>query len=152
MSIPLVSYCGASNHYHSAMNKDLHPWHGWGERLKTHLEQRDENLAKLSEKMTNRDGDPMAESTLRSWTNGTRKINLVDFIRLCSAAQADPALILFGRPLVPKGAADHLSALVTSLRAAEPLIPMYHPENERKPQRKALSRPNSKPSKARTHS
>lgn len=39
----------------------------------------------------------LAESTLRSWTNGTRDINLKDFFALCDAARIDPAHALFGR-------------------------------------------------------
>lgn len=39
----------------------------------------------------------MAESTLRSWTNNTRDINLKDFFALCDAADLDPVQVLFGR-------------------------------------------------------
>jgi hypothetical protein len=36
-----------------------------------------------------------AESSVRSWTNGTRQINLVEFLELCDAAGIDPAACLF---------------------------------------------------------
>jgi transcriptional regulator with XRE-family HTH domain len=36
-----------------------------------------------------------AESTVRSWLNGNREVNLTDFFRLCDAAGIEPALVLF---------------------------------------------------------
>jgi transcriptional regulator with XRE-family HTH domain len=47
------------------------------------------SLAKVAEKLGR------AESTVRSWTNGTRDINLAEYLELCKAAGIDPALVLF---------------------------------------------------------
>lgn len=74
------------------------------------------SLAGVSEKMG------MAESTLRSWTNGTREINLSDFFKLCAAAQLNPAQVLFGSvPLDPETRRS-LGELVTGVLDADPAI------------------------------
>lgn len=62
---------------------------GWGPRFRQLARAKGLNLAKLGETLG------LTEGALRHWTNGTREINLTDFIRLCTAADLDPALILF---------------------------------------------------------
>ena len=67
-------------------------WRGWGKRFRAECADRGLNLAMVAERLD------LAESTLRSWTNGTREINLADFFRLCNAADVDPKSILFMPP------------------------------------------------------
>lgn len=93
----------------------------WGVRLRDHLTENGETLANLAKKMRNpKTGDERVDVTLRSWVNGNRQINLSEFIELCLQARADPAFILFGRPLMREDVNDHLNALVHSLGSADP--------------------------------
>lgn len=62
---------------------------GWGERLRRHHKARGLSARQIAERAG------QAESTIRSWINGSRQISLDDFMRLCIAAEADPAEILF---------------------------------------------------------
>ncbi len=64
-------------------------WREWAKRFREECERRELSLAKIAERMDK------AESTVRSWTNGNRAINLTDFFRLCAAAEIDPQSILF---------------------------------------------------------
>lgn len=72
------------------MNKRSDQWRGWPTRFKSHLREFKQKHADISKKLE------ISEGALRHWLNGTRKINLEDFFRLCDAANADPVLILFG--------------------------------------------------------
>lgn len=63
--------------------------YGWGPRFREMARAKGLNLAKLAERMG------LAESALRHWTNGTREVNLTDFLHLCASADLDPATILF---------------------------------------------------------
>lgn len=63
---------------------------GWGPRFKRAIKAKGLNLSQIAEKLD------MSESALRSWTNGHREINLDDYLRLCSVAEVDPAVVLFG--------------------------------------------------------
>lgn len=65
-------------------------WRNWATRFREDCRQRELSLANVAERLD------MAESTIRSWTNGTREINLSDFFRLCAAAGVDPRIVLFG--------------------------------------------------------
>jgi len=69
--------------------------------------------------MVDEDGKPLAESTLRSWTNGNRQVNLADFMTLCVKAGADPALILFGRPLMRPELQKRVEALAQTMMEPE---------------------------------
>lgn len=62
----------------------------WGTRFREYVRAKKWKWAKVAE-MTG-----WTEPTIRSWTNGTRKINLDDFFILCRKTKADPAEILFG--------------------------------------------------------
>ena len=62
---------------------------GWGPRFRQMARDKGLNLAKLGEAMG------LSEGALRHWTNGTREVNLTDFVKLCDAADLDPAIILF---------------------------------------------------------
>lgn len=84
-------------------------WESWGTRLRAHLKKKKSNLAKLAEKVER------SEPTLRSWTNGTRQINLVDFFYICEAAEADPAIILFGTALLSQEQSKAIRDLASTL-------------------------------------
>lgn len=62
---------------------------GWGARFREQAKERGLSLGQIAGKLD------LAESTVRSWTNGTRDINLADFLKLCEAAEIDAALVLF---------------------------------------------------------
>lgn len=70
------------------MSKERTPL-GWGQRFRDLAKERGLSLGQLAERLDR------AESTVRSWTNGTRDINLSEFLELCTAAGIDPALVLF---------------------------------------------------------
>lgn len=91
LSIPYVSHGKRALPYASGVReKDKTPLK-WGTRFREALKARNSNLAKLAEhKKVDR-----SESALRSWTNGTRDINLSEFLQLCDAAGIDPAVVLF---------------------------------------------------------
>jgi transcriptional regulator with XRE-family HTH domain len=86
-SIPLVSDRLGARSYARRM-KEKTPL-GWGARFRQLAKGKKSSLAKIAERLGR------AESTLRSWTNGTRDINLAEFLELCDAAGLSPALVLF---------------------------------------------------------
>lgn len=63
-------------------------WQHWGARFRDQIKGK-KTLAEIAEKMG------QAESTLYSWTNGTRPIRLDDFFRLCETAEVDAVRLLF---------------------------------------------------------
>lgn len=75
--------------YRSRMAKDY--WRDWGTRFRRACRDKQSPLTtkEVAERLD------MAESSVRSWLNGTREINLSDFFLLCSAAGIEPASILF---------------------------------------------------------
>ncbi len=83
---------------------------GWGPRFKAALFSKGKTLRDVAEKLGR------AESSVRSWTNGTRLINLNEFLELCAAAGIDPAYTLFD------GSAD--SKFLEIGRAWEQATPM----------------------------
>lgn len=89
-------------------------WKRWGARFKEHAREKDLNLAKIAELMD------LSEPTLRSWTNGNRKINLEDFFALCAAAELNPATILFGMPIMTETQRNAIGQLATSVLEADP--------------------------------
>ena len=96
------------------MANNVEAWKFWGRRLRNHLRESDSNLAELAEKMDK------VESTLRSWTNGTRQINLSDFFEACQKAGADPAVMLFGHPIMSESLKKQLGNLAVSVFEADP--------------------------------
>lgn len=89
-------------------------WKKWGKRLREHIREKNMNLAKLAEKLE------LSEATLRSWTNSTRKINLEDFFLLCRTADLDPAVILFGMPIMSQEQRQNMGKLAISILEADP--------------------------------
>ena len=119
-SIPDVSNRLRHLGYDWAMEKRDDSWKSWGLRLRNHLKEHKSSLAKLADKMLDEDGEPIAESTLRSWTNGNRKINLEDFFHACKEAGANPAVILFGRPIMSDAMRKEIGDLVVAALEADP--------------------------------
>ena len=98
------------------MTQPVDSWKNWPARLKRHLKDSGQTLANLAGKVIDpKTKRPRSEAALRHWMNGTRLVNLNEFIELCRQARADPAFILFGRQLVDKDVAENLDALVKSL-------------------------------------
>lgn len=60
---------------------------GWGSRFRAMLNGK-LSLAEVAERFGK------SESGLRNWVNGSREINLSDFIKLCGSARLDPVLVL----------------------------------------------------------
>jgi transcriptional regulator with XRE-family HTH domain len=69
---------------------------GWGLRFRQFAKAKELSLAQIAEKLD------LSESAVRHWTNGTRDINLSDFLLLCRAAGLDPATVLFAGKVDPK--------------------------------------------------
>jgi hypothetical protein len=87
-AIPYVSDGNRPPKYHPAMSL-LDSWESWGRRLRQHVKDHEIKWEDVASELG------VAESTIRSWLNGTREINLSDFVRLCKAAKADASQILF---------------------------------------------------------
>ena len=115
-SIPCVSDGGGGGRYHLLMAKSTDPWATWGRRFRDHVKKKGWTWARVAE-MTE-----WSESTLRSWTNGTRSINLVDFFALCKKTEADPALILFGTSTLNSGQRELLRNVAKEFGASDTLI------------------------------
>jgi len=92
------------------MGKNGHEveWMRWGVRFRTALKLKHLNLSKIAEALD------MHESSVRSWVNGNREVNLADFFRLCDAADIDAREILFGSIVDEK-----LLALIEAWRHAD---------------------------------
>ena len=90
-TIPPVSDAMNGSDYARYMVREA-KWKNWGARFRMACRLKGLTLSKVAESMGN------AESTLRSWTNGTRQINLTEFFTLCDAAGIDPYPILFTAP------------------------------------------------------
>lgn len=131
-SIPIVSDGTNGRDYHAAMAPHKRAKPAWAGRLRDHLEENGQTLANLAQKIHNpKTGDERAEVTLRSWLNGNRQINLTEFLELCLQAAADPAYILFGRPLMREDVTDQLNALVKTFGAADPSAHDAYTKNAR---------------------
>lgn len=103
-----------------------HRWQNWGKRFKEMAQDNGHSLASLA--------DPMdrAESTLRSWTNGTREINLSEFFELCAAAGVNPSQVLFGGIPMNEETRQHLSKALQATLDADPVSKDSYPKMTRK--------------------
>lgn len=107
-AIPFVSDGRLPLAYHARMAKE--DWRTWGKRFKKHAYPK-HNLESLAETLGR------SAASLRHWTNGTREINLSEFIELCGAAGVDPALVLFGKPTIGEETEKRITdAVVGALR------------------------------------
>lgn len=61
-----------------------------------------------------------SESGLRSWTNGTREINLSEFFELCQVADVNPSQALFGDVPMDPDVKRQLSELAKTIIDADP--------------------------------
>lgn len=62
---------------------------GWGQRFRDLVKAKGFSLGQIAARIE------VSESSVRHWTNGIRDINLSDFLRMCRAANLDPATVLF---------------------------------------------------------
>ena len=93
-------------------------WKEWGDRLRAHMKKHHLRAATLAESLG------LAESTVRSWLNGTRPLNLIDFFSLCSKAGADPKTILFGPVQLSEKDREMLGPLVVNyINSSEAVTP-----------------------------
>lgn len=119
-SIPAVSDVPDGHVYPLQMAEKTGNWEHWGARLRAHVKDQQIQWAKIAE------GIEQAESTIRSWCNGTREINLRDFFRLCAAANAEPAQILFGRMTITDDQRMRLGNLVVSVLESDPTVAQHY--------------------------
>lgn len=121
LSIHDVSHRQPRLQYDCGMDKKPHAWLDWGNRFRAQAKEKGRSLAQVAALMISPETDEaLAESTLRSWTNGTRQINLSDFFWLCDTAEVDPAMVLFGQPMLTEVQREALGALTASLLEADP--------------------------------
>lgn len=126
LSIPTVSDNQGALPYYSLMEKD--DWKTWGPRFKALAKENGETLATVAEKMG------LAESTLRSWTNGTHDVNLADVMEMCAHADVNPALVLFNAPLMRPEIKSQLRDLAKNVFDADhSIVPGY--QKQAKPPR-----------------
>lgn len=88
MSIPYASLDVRNPPYPVGMPKKSE-WRHWGARFRNETGRKGVSTRNVAEKVD------QAESTVRSWINGTREVNLTDFFRLCDAAGIESALVLY---------------------------------------------------------
>ena len=67
----------------------------WAIRLRQHMAEHDISARQLSERLV------LGSATAGHWLNGTREPGVSDFLKLCEAAEADPAWVLLGRHQFP---------------------------------------------------
>lgn len=96
-AIPIVLPMGRWRPYHSGMET----WEAWGARLRRAYKGKKKRW-QLAKHMS------VSESQIGHWTNGTRDIGVRDLMRLCEFVGADPAVILFGGPVVPADAPEEV--------------------------------------------
>ena len=88
LSIPDASLHVRKPPYPEGMGKKLE-WRHWGARFRNEASRKKISTREAALRVD------QAESTVRSWLNGTREVNLADFVRLCDATGIDPELVLF---------------------------------------------------------
>lgn len=117
LSIHSVSDARDTFVYDCGMADTSQPWLDWGARFRRMIKDKGLSLAQIGERMT----PQRAESSLRSWTNDTRRVNLEEFFALCAAAELDPAVVLFARPVMTDRQHDAINTLVTEkMREPDP--------------------------------
>lgn len=89
-------------------------WRGWGNRLRAHAKSRKIPLRWIAGEME------LAESTIRSFTNGWRSPSLAEFFEMCRLVDADPATILFDSPTV--------SAVLQKMQPPHAATPQHTPK------------------------
>jgi transcriptional regulator with XRE-family HTH domain len=83
-------------------------WKGWGARFKAHMRTAKVTQERLAEKME------VTQGAIAHWLSGRRDINLADYFRLCTYADADPQKILFSTTAITSVAvAEALRTLAT---------------------------------------
>lgn len=89
-SIHHVSDLRRSGPYAGRMGEETDKTPGkWGTRFRALAKAKGWDLAKIAEAMER------SESGVRSWTNGSRDINLAEFLQMCKVVGLDPAVVLF---------------------------------------------------------
>ena len=88
LSIPYASPLVRKPPYPESMGKKSE-WRHWGARFRNEASRKGISTREAAARVD------QAESTVRSWLNGTREVNLADFVRLCDATGIDPELVLF---------------------------------------------------------
>jgi len=87
-------------------SKDWVRWGAvWGKRLRDFARSKGRNYLDVAEPMG------LSDSAIRSFTNGHRPPDLVEFMTMCELLGADPATILFGSPTVNDVVTQHFKAL-----------------------------------------
>lgn len=86
LSIPIASDAPGHGVYPSPVPKKTVM--GWGPRFRYAIKSRGLTVADVAEKIGR------AESSVRSWLNGNREINLSEFVELCASARLEPAAVL----------------------------------------------------------
>ena len=87
--MPMASYIVRAVIYPYRMGRktDRTVW-GWGGRFRAMIEAKDMTLGQVADRFGK------SESGLRNWVNGSREINLSDFVKLCASARLDPVMVL----------------------------------------------------------
>lgn len=89
-------------------------WQHWRQRAADWKREHQVSDAEIAERVGRK------RPTVNSWLN-KREPNLADFIAICEAMRADPAAILFGRPLVNPDEAREPPALYVEQLSPEAL-------------------------------
>lgn len=100
-------------------------WRSWGTRFKKHAYAKNHTLESLAETLGRN------ASSLRHWTNGNRQINLSEFFELCAAADVDPALILFGAPIIDEDTRARIDKALRGVFETGAVATAKHPKTSR---------------------
>ena len=121
LSIPIASALYRAGNKLSNVPWRDQSWTSWGQRIRIHMRERRLRPMKVADKLK------ISEPALRSWINGHREINLSDFFRLCLVIEADPHLMLFGKPSLSAEQRAKIGQFMASILEADTsLNPSYH--------------------------
>lgn len=103
-------------------------WKEWKKRFRDHVEAGC-GWKRLAENMN------MTPGGVRHYLNSTREVRLTKFFALCKAAKADPAVILFGQPVLNEDMRRAISDMIYNSMAKGitlPLLPAPRQEQKSK--------------------
>lgn len=101
-------------------------WLDWRSRFKAHVKRSKIGWESVASKLN------LTTGAVRHRLNTTRNVKLDAFFRMCAAANADPAMILFGRPLMTEEKSKELHEFVAKWVGAQQIAPLEIAQRNKK--------------------